>query len=46
MALQQEVVLSMGRAKPKSKSKSVYLALLLALSALLTLWELLSHGKS
>jgi len=38
MDLQQEVILSMGRTKPKSKSKSVYLALLLALSALLTIF--------
>jgi len=38
MKLQQEVILSMGRAKPKSKLKSVYLALLLALSALLTIF--------
>lgn len=38
MNLQQEVILSMGRAKPERKQKSVYLALLLALSALLAIF--------
>jgi len=38
MKLQQEVVLSMGRAKPARKPKSVYLALALALSALLAIF--------